>query len=239
MAKRLKINGILATGISHSGKGTLLKLLEEALYPHHSGGQVSRVSMGDIIVWGSDLSNKIGEDVRREQLEVLGGGRFSDGVLIRLFDFWLASELERDPQINTVLMSDAPRSVPQLNAFTSFDKWAVIHVKLGCETARHINLKRSEKGGRVNEAVIRNVFERRWNQYRDDTLSALSQLKKSTVHVDYHDPISIKLKHVLHHLSGMGKEKSPIPQKLVSHALARLEVEDHPIHERIRAVQMF
>ncbi len=235
-----KIVGVLSTGPSGNGKTTFFELLETLLKSKHSPKAVGRIDMSKILTrWGMTRNGPLGDKLRENAYLIDIGKLLPDDLVIETFNAWHEDLLIGPDSVNikVLLLSGAPRSIPQLCFLDVFDKSLVINIQATrqqSDAAIKERLKHRGSELRSDDAGGHEVFEQKWAEYEQSVLPAMDKLNGNGLHLNRDQPLTDRLRNTLQHMKTIG---GPLDAHLIEKALRRLEASNHPIHHAIRKIE--
>ena len=239
---REKIGFLGITGATNNGKSTIREFLHKLIVPPSSKSSILHADASDIVRWGLNLPNHLGELVRAEKPHMDAGEYLKDSVMIPLFVAWLEHVLSENPRLRFLMISGFPRTEKQVELIAQlFARYSVVHILADEQTLKNAFLERLKKSQELGSVRPDDrgglpVFHNRIRNYKMHTVPALDKLQGRVLPINRADPIATRLHTVLNHLIEYGK--SPLGKhRLARKAIGKLKDRSHPIHGEIAALE--
>jgi adenylate kinase family enzyme len=204
------INAVFVTGRPGCGKATLVELLLSALsHGHHTNGVIGSVDMGGIINWVKDSKSTLGKQIREESSV---GLPISDPQVVESFYMWRNFESRRNANLQTLLVSDAPRNARQLAMLKPFNRALLIHIRT------------EEAMPEIDKIITKGCAGRldRSSPFKGDI---------STLVLERSLPLQEMVEKALLHI--LTREADLIPAHIIHKAVMNFRQNDHPVRRKI------
>lgn len=236
------VDAVLVTGSGGNGKTTLLALSEKLLRPKFGNNPFVRQDMSQILFRWGIKQPKLEKELTKCLSRSSEGYYVPDALTIETLGLWLDHLKKAVSGKILLLLGGFPRTTLQKVVLDQlFKKWQLVTIDATREQSDTSMIKRFEerraalKDGmsgqvRVETVLSREVLNRRWDQFTNETLPMIEQAGDEFIKLTRQDLLPVMLEKFFLELKDRTLSNPVIQIQHLERAINRLRAPGHSIH---------